>query len=150
MAEIDTAVSVPYQMAPLLSGNRGAVTPWFCHRDLVSATAAGLRGVSDRLSPGERFRPRSLRSVGITAAYAVGVLLERIVRLRKHVTAVVVMRHYLDTSRSPHTGRTGIISAVRSLFVFSPLAGCAGLAFCWKSACSRADYLNRVSFWYIR
>jgi hypothetical protein len=38
MAERDTAVSVPYQMAPLLSGNRGAVTPvWTPAWAIVSA-----------------------------------------------------------------------------------------------------------------
>jgi hypothetical protein len=69
--------------------------PWFCHRDLVSATAAGLCGVSARPSRGERFTPRSLRTGGITAAYAVGVPLERIMRLSNHATAADVMRHYL-------------------------------------------------------
>jgi hypothetical protein len=37
-----------------------------------------------------------LRSGGITAAYAVGVPLERIMRLSNHASLAVVMRHYLD------------------------------------------------------
>jgi hypothetical protein len=73
-----------------------AATPWFTYRDLVAATAAGLQGVSARPPPGARFTPRSLRSGGITAAYAVGVPLERIMRLSNHASAAVVMRHYLD------------------------------------------------------
>jgi hypothetical protein len=48
-----------------------------------------------------------LRSGGITAAYAVGVPLERIMRLSNHASLAVVMRHYLDDvltcwSHRPH------------------------------------------------
>jgi hypothetical protein len=69
---------------------------WFNHHDLVATTAAGLRGVAARPIPGARFTPCSLRSGGITAAYAVGVPLERIMRLSNHASAAVAMRHYLD------------------------------------------------------
>jgi hypothetical protein len=71
-------------------------TPFFSYSDLVAATADGLRGVAARPPPGTRFTPRSLRSGGITAAYAVGVPLERIMRLSNHASLAVVMRHYLD------------------------------------------------------
>jgi hypothetical protein len=78
-----------------------AGSPWFCYCDLISATATGLRGVSSRLSSGERFTPRSLRSGGITSAYTFGVQLERIMRLSNHGTAAVAMRHYVDPLAPP-------------------------------------------------
>jgi hypothetical protein len=75
--------------------------PWFTRLDLVSATAAGLRHVSAAPPPGARFTTRSLRSGGITAAYSVGVPLERIMRLSNHSSTAVVMRYYLDPLVSP-------------------------------------------------
>jgi hypothetical protein len=70
--------------------------PWFTLRDLSAAAAAGLRAVAAHAAPGTRYTPRSLRSGGITAAYAVGVPLERIMRVSNHASTTVVLRHYLD------------------------------------------------------
>jgi hypothetical protein len=78
-----------------------AAAPWFNQPDLVAATAAGLCGVAARPHPGARFAPRSLRSCGIIAAYAVGVPLERKMELSNHASAAVVMRHYLDPLMPP-------------------------------------------------
>jgi hypothetical protein len=69
---------------------------WFCIRDLSAAAAAGLRAVAAFAPPGSHYTPRSLRSGGITAAYAVGVPLERIMRVSNHASTAVVLRHYLD------------------------------------------------------
>jgi hypothetical protein len=69
---------------------------WFCVRDLSLAAAAGLRAVAAVAPPGTRYTPRSLRSGGITAAYAVGVPMERIMRVSNHASTAVVLRHYLD------------------------------------------------------
>jgi hypothetical protein len=85
------------------AGHSTTSTPWFQRGDLVAATAAGLRGVAAQPPPGARFTPRSLRSGGITAAYSVGVPLERIMRLSNHSNAAVVMRHYLDPLVPPST-----------------------------------------------
>jgi hypothetical protein len=70
--------------------------PWFCSRDLSLAAADGLRAVAAIAPPGTRYTPRSLRSGGITAAYAVGVPMERIMRVSNHASTAVVLRHYLD------------------------------------------------------
>jgi hypothetical protein len=75
--------------------------PFFSRCDLVAAIADGLRGVAARPPLGTRFTPRSLRSGGITAAYAVGVPLERIMRLSNHASVAVVMRQYLDPLVTP-------------------------------------------------
>jgi hypothetical protein len=69
---------------------------WFVQRDLLGATAAGLRAVGAIAPSGAQYTPRSLRSGGITAAYAAGVPLERIMRVSNHVSTTVVLRHYLD------------------------------------------------------
>jgi hypothetical protein len=73
-----------------------AAIPWFNHRDLVAATDAGLQGVSARPPPGARYTPRSIRSVCITAAYAVGMPVEGIMCLSNHASAAVAMRPHLD------------------------------------------------------
>jgi hypothetical protein len=65
-------------------------------RDFVDASAAGLRAVGAISPPGTRYTPRSLRSGGVTAAYAAGVPLERIMRVSNHVSRTVVLRHYRD------------------------------------------------------
>jgi hypothetical protein len=69
---------------------------WFSLRSLSAATADGLRAVGAVAPPGTRYTPRSLRSGGITAAYAVGVPMERIMRVSNHASTAVVLRHYLD------------------------------------------------------
>jgi hypothetical protein len=74
---------------------------WFVQRDLLGATAAGLRAVGAIAPPGTHYTPRSLRSGGITAAYAAGVPLERIMRVSNHVSTAVVLRHYLDPLVAP-------------------------------------------------
>jgi hypothetical protein len=81
---------------PRAAGHASATSPWFQRGDLADATAAGLRAVSAHPPPGARFTPRSLRSGGITAAYSVGVPMERIMRLSNHSSVAVVIRHYLD------------------------------------------------------
>jgi hypothetical protein len=75
--------------------------PWFCARDLSTAAAAGLRAVGAVAPPGTRYTPRSLRSGGISAAYAVGVPMERIMRVSNHASTAVVLRHYLDPLMPP-------------------------------------------------
>jgi hypothetical protein len=74
---------------------------WFCDRDLSIAAAAILRAVGAVAPPGTRYTPRYLRSAGISAAYAVGILIERIMRVRNHPTTAVVLRHYLDPLMPP-------------------------------------------------
>jgi hypothetical protein len=51
----------------IASASRSSL-PWFCARDLSTATAAGLRSVGAVAPPGTRSTPRSLRSGGISAA----------------------------------------------------------------------------------
>jgi hypothetical protein len=101
-------------LASALLSAAGAAIPLFNYRDLVAATDSGVQGVS------ARYTPRSLRSGGITAAYAVSVLLERIMRLKNHASASVVMRHYLDPLVPP-TPAARVSSAVRSLIMLSIL-----------------------------
>lgn len=45
---------------------------------------------------GFKFTPRSLRSGGMSAAYATGLPLELVMRLSNHTDEQVVRRHYLD------------------------------------------------------
>jgi hypothetical protein len=64
--------------------------PWFCSRDLSTAPAADLCSVGAVAPPGTRYTPQSLRSGGISAAYAVGVPMERIMRVSNHGSTAVV------------------------------------------------------------
>jgi hypothetical protein len=85
----------------LLADSLRPGAPWFNMRDLSAAAAAGLRAVAAIAPPGARYTPRSLRSGGITAAYAVGVPMERIMRVSNHASTAVVLRHYLDALVPP-------------------------------------------------
>lgn len=71
-------------------------SPFFRSLDLARATQAGLYATKAKAPLETRFTPRSLRSGGITAGYASGVFLERIMRLSNHVPTAIVYRHYLD------------------------------------------------------
>lgn len=54
---------------------------------------------------GFKFIPRSLRSGGMSAAYATGLPLELVMRLSNHTDEQVVRRHYFDpqTVPTPHS-----------------------------------------------
>jgi hypothetical protein len=69
-----------------------AAVLWFNQPHLVAARTAWLRVVAALPPPSARFTPRFLCSGGITAACAVGVPLEWILRLSNHPSAAVVMR----------------------------------------------------------
>jgi hypothetical protein len=83
----------------------GQITVIFVQRDLLGATATGLLAVNainrPLPSPGTHFTLRFLCSGCITAAYAAGVPLERILRVRKRVSTTVVLRHCLDPLVAP-------------------------------------------------
>jgi hypothetical protein len=115
----------------LLAAAPRSSSPWFCARDLSAAATAGLRSVGAVAPPGTCYTPRSLRSGGISAAYAVGVPMERIMRVRNQASTAVVLRHYLDPLMPPKPaarvffGR--FVPASRSLpGLVSPVALSAG------------------------
>jgi hypothetical protein len=106
--------------------------PCFSLRTLSAAAADGLRAVAAVAPPGTRYTPRSLQSGGITAAYAVGVPMERIMRVSNHASAVVVLRHYLD----PLVPQTPAARVFFDRFVPASraLPGFTGHDFCWQYA----------------
>jgi hypothetical protein len=103
-------------------------------RDLRGATAAGLCAVGAIAPPGTQYTPRSLDSGGITAAYAAGVPLERIMRVSNHVSTAVVLRHYLDPLVVPTPAATSFLWPVPARCACPFRAGCAGLVLCWQSS----------------
>jgi hypothetical protein len=80
----------------------------FFSTDLPSSLVAASQAVSAvlrlgtcRASPGTAFSGRSLRSGGITAAYAHGLPLARIMAISGHRVASTVHLHYLDALVPP-------------------------------------------------
>jgi hypothetical protein len=85
----------------LISSASRSSLPWFCARDLSTATAADLRSVGAVAPSGTRYTPRSFRSGGISPAYVVGAPMERIMCVSNHASTAVVLRHYLDPLMPP-------------------------------------------------
>lgn len=64
---------------------------------LLNRITSSLIAQTGTVAPlGMKFTPRSLRSGGISSAFATGVPLELIMRISNHQDATVVRRHYLD------------------------------------------------------
>ena len=77
-----------------------------------------LRGTPAPL--GSRYTPRSLRSGGMSAAYAVGVPIPVIMRLSHQSDAKVVQKHYLDALTRPCAAARLFFSRFTSLLRAAP------------------------------
>jgi integrase len=84
-------------VARLVAATSPAAPRLFPHATAASVHASVQQLVSSEAPPrGTKYTPRSLRSGGISAAYAEGVGLPAIMRLSNHASATTVHRYYLD------------------------------------------------------
>lgn len=119
---------------------------WLCpghHRRPVAAAELHrtLRYITRGLSlpAGTKFTPRSLRSRGISPAYATGLPLPVIMQLANHHTAEVVHWHYLDAWIPPSHAARFFFSRFRGQ---SDAATLGPVAPPWQPRASSADYVE--------
>lgn len=109
------------------------------------ATALSLLTENAAPPPGSQFTARSLRSGGISAAYAAGVPLLVIMRLSSHHSEAVVHKHYLD-ALMPSTPAARLFFARFTCSAGSATTG-PGLAN-WQFSAVGQDYVcNTVNAW---